>query len=213
MEAPEDLHVPERLPRPQRSWVDVAFSVSAMMVSLISLFAAFQHGQAMERLVETNARQASASVWPALEMSSTINSGGENSDFSVGVTNNGVGPARIHSFQVFVDGHVVANLDEFASACCGGDRSDVALQTSSNVAGRILPAGQAVTAFRIGVDPRGGMSRYEALRDAWLGDRVHSEVCYCSVFEECWIATSSEAAGQPVPGCSADAQSFEGLLN
>jgi hypothetical protein len=58
MEAPEAHHA-----HPGHSghrWLDIVLAVSAMFVSVVSLFGAVEHGRTMERMAEGNTRMVEA---------------------------------------------------------------------------------------------------------------------------------------------------------
>jgi len=48
----------------RRPWLDVTLGLSAIAISLFSAILTMQHGDAMERMVQENARMVQASTWP-----------------------------------------------------------------------------------------------------------------------------------------------------
>ncbi len=84
--------------RTGRGWLDVTLAVSAVFISLISLFLAIQHGRVMEKMVE-------ASTWAFVTVDF---SNADPTTFTphtrLSVTNKGVGPAKIESLEVFYRG-------------------------------------------------------------------------------------------------------------
>src|ERR1700761_5577633 len=75
------------------SWLDITLGVSAIVISVISLFLAVQHGRAMERMVE-------AATWPYVIVDfSTANLDG-TPHVALRISNKGVGPSRVVSLEV-----------------------------------------------------------------------------------------------------------------
>jgi len=82
-------------------WLDLSLAASAMCVSLVSLVVAIHHGRTMERMAEANARLVAANSWPFLGYSTgNVGPDGRNK-IDLKVVNDGVGPAKIESFEIW----------------------------------------------------------------------------------------------------------------
>src|SRR3978361_1861466 len=80
------------------SWVDLAIALSAITISVISLFVAVAHGRTEEKLV-------AAMSWPFLPFHTEkygLEAGGWTIYFIL--QNSGVGPARVKWLRVSLDG-------------------------------------------------------------------------------------------------------------
>ncbi len=172
-----------------------------MFVSIVSLAVAIHHGNAMDRLVEANS-------WPFLTYGTGDLDEQSRRRIWLKVENAGVGPARIETFEVWWHGEPVPTAVELLRRCCLKDASvqlDPAAMhamhiTLSTVAPSVLRAGDELTFL--------GLERTDANADVW--DRLDMErvqirmrACYCSVFEECWLADLRETTATEVRRCPA----------
>jgi hypothetical protein len=182
-------------------WIDLSLAFAAIFISVVSLFVAIEHGKTERQLVAANS-------WPFLRaIISNARTDDPEGDVAIGVSNGGVGPAKLQSLQVFYRGEPVSSGVDLLRRCCGLP-ADKAAATRS-LAGRfrysivddtvLRPGEEALTVEvrRAGAEP--------------LVDRFSTEVryvtfraCYCSVFDECWESdlrstrvTKVEACGRP----------------
>jgi hypothetical protein len=212
---PEDsamMEQPEPAPEVKKTgtrWVDILLSVSAIFISGCSLYLAQDSSRAMERLVQANSM-------PFLQLGSGNVSDGQYGSLSFDVENAGTGPARIHTFSYLVDGeeiemegYVIRNL---IRACCGpefdaaiaANNDDVTAalgyDLTSRVANSFLAAGESTTAFLWTRTPQN-----EALwRDVDVArqqGRITARACYCSLFDDCWVAETDQFPPRPVNSC------------
>lgn len=177
-------------------WVDMVLAGSAILISLISLVIAIGHGRVMEKLVEENHRSVEASTWPFLQLElSTTSDHGDRPDASVTVaaqvSNHGNGPARIKSLQVLLDGKPVASPSKLLAACCMEKGKAVAQYESQlfNVDGTVLAQRESQTLFSLA--PRDETARRINRKLSAAIPRIEIRSCYCSVFDECWIGSTS----------------------
>jgi hypothetical protein len=196
---------------------DLIVGFSAIFISVCSLALALQHGHTMERLVEANSR-------PFLEFGTSNGEarggGAPGADpagagdviwvMSVTIANPGAGAARIDRFSIALDGHAAADWSELfhrlkdeavaKHAVPPGPQSSGPL-TYSSVADSYLKAGAEKSILR--------WSRSEANAALWdyvdaarRGSRITLEACYCSIFDQCWIAQTKSFRPIPVKACS-----------
>jgi hypothetical protein len=164
-------------------------SAIAVGISLMALVVGFYQARIAER-------QAHASVWPYLTIGYNLYDRGENRGFTWTVDNSGLGPALIQSVVVSLDGKPVRRWEDVTAVL--GLKKDFE-HTTSSVRGRVLPPNsnrdttiQAIRVF--------------ALPDAeafWKArERLQMDVCYCSVYQECWVAHWLKQKVDPVSKCS-----------
>lgn len=166
-------------------WLAVAAAVGAICAVAISIYQA------------TLAReQQRASAWPYLSQSNSYVPG---SPYTRQVTNEGVGPARVSSFEVLVDGHPVRSWGAAVRAVTGKLDSGIVYSTLGR--GSVLPPGAARTLLTL---PPG-----EQARAFWQGAqrRLETVICYCSVYDECWRADTRVPEPVRIPACSPDSAS------
>ena len=121
---------------------------------------------------------------------------------SFSVDNLGVGPARVRTMEVLVDGKAVPHSSALMLRAAGLDE-DAPLPRESvyttQVSGRVLRAGESITYLRWdhldSAEPA-----WSALDKARFG-RVVVRACFCSVFDECWINRSDATDAEPVEAC------------
>lgn len=153
-------------------------ALSAVLIGLCALAVSLVQVQIMRD-------QQHASVWPRLIVTRSYVQGK-----SVGIVaaNPGIGPAVIRTVEAKVDGRPVTSWTGALNALVGEKRG-WSVQISS-INGRIIPAGEVVTALQL-TDP--------ALADRVAGEmgRLSVRVCFCSVYDRCW--TIREAFGDFPP--------------
>jgi hypothetical protein len=163
-------------------WLSIAAAIGALCAVAISLYQA-----ALSR------EQQRASAWPYLAQS---NSYVPAQPYTRDVANEGVGPARIRSFEVLVDGRPVRSWSAAVRTLTG--KTDSGLVYSSLRRGSVLPPGSSRTLLRI---PPGEQARafWEAAQS-----RLETVICYCSIYDECWVGDTRTAEPAAVRTCTAD---------
>ena len=175
-------------------WYDLALPVAALFVSFVSIFIAWHHGQVMKELVHQNEKLVEANSLPYLQ----IDGSNVNRRVTFNATNQGVGPAKIVTAQVSVDGHPVQNLHQLIDACCA--RGNYSSISTSTLIGRMVRPGDTVPYIDFPIDS-GNEEQVAALDRARKANRIATRLCYCSVFDDCWIAASTDPTPDPVNQC------------
>jgi hypothetical protein len=168
--SPVSRHILSLMSEPRTSpgrmdrWLSIAAGVGAICAVAVSLYQA-----ALAR------EQQRASAWPYLSQS---NSYVEGQPYTRQVENQGVGPARVRTFEVLVDGRPVRTWNAAMRAMTG--KADSGLIYTSFGRGIVLPPGTTRTLLRL---PPGDLAR-----EFWEGaqTRLETVICYCSIYEECW---------------------------
>ncbi len=113
------------------------------------------------------------------------------------VTNVGVGPAIIRSFEVQVDGvakHSWAEVTQAALQVGQQPLPRMATFYSAFGKGSVLLPGAHLDLLTISSDTLSG-------RLVAVEHRIRSSACYCSVYDECWIARSDTPDPERVAKC------------
>jgi len=196
----------------ERRWrvIELVIAGAIVVISLASLFTAVYQSIIMRRTLE-------ASVWPRVEW--------ENSNYDeehranaiiFGLANRGVGPARIARVEILFKGERMSNENALLLACCVGDGT----QEERSVTLKRL-TGQTFTSTLDGVALTPGQERIlfqfdrpvedSLAPDVWdrlnkIRDELELTVCYCSVFDDCWItrARAYRQATEPVRSCPSE---------
>jgi hypothetical protein len=181
--------------------VDYAVAGSAIVISLVSLFVAIEHGHTMQKLVAANS-------WPLLQYnSSNTDEKSLNPKITLSVINAGVGPAIVKNFTVKHAGKSFKNPYDLLASCCGFTVKsvDTTKLTRGNpivstVDNTVIQAGQKVD--YLFMDPA------DWNIDSWRKlDRerfkLTFDVCYCSVLKECWRSDLTGIEPEKVENCPA----------
>lgn len=101
---------------------DAVVSLTAILISAVSLYLAIEHGKTERDLVAAN-------VWPfAREI--LDNGGAPDGLIKIGVSNGGVGPAKIRSFEMFYRGAPVSSGLDLLRKCCGLPADQAAVKSA-----------------------------------------------------------------------------------
>jgi hypothetical protein len=173
------------------SWIELSVALAALFVSGASLYIARQQTSVMHS-------QLAASIWPALQFSTSNLRGGEP-HISMTVENVGIGPAHVRSVRMSYDGRPVADMSAFVRACCAPEGTPVRTIVSF-LEGRIMPAGEEVEL--LAVPAEGNDPRVLELLDAARG-ALAMDVCYCSLLGDCWETSSGGQEPRAVRACPA----------
>ena len=208
---------PIATPEPKKTghrWVDIVVALSALSISVVSIFVAQGTSHRMERLTQANSL-------PFIQLDTGNANENRERELSFIVSNVGTGPARLHAFHFEVDDQPLSNdgnpLDQLLLACCeselnaaveaanGDRRTALRDDLSSPVARRFLAVGQDVTALRWRMTPENELV-WRALDRARQSGRIRMDVCYCSVFDECWVSRTGEFPPREVNSCEASTE-------
>ena len=200
MEGPE-VHSHHHGGHSGHRWFDIAVSACAMVVSLASLYLAIHHGHVMQEMAEANARMVTATSWPRVSYStSNVDAAGATPQIRLTLTNKGIGPARIEGMELSYDGKPMANADALLKTCCSS-KGEAQQRWISSANGEILRPGEEKNFLKL--NHTADAQQWAVLND--LPAKVAVKVCYCSVFDECWVTqSSSPSKAERVKACPAD---------
>lgn len=174
-------------------------SITSGLALAVSVFA-LALGAWQTRLMQSQAR---ASVWPHLEVGYTYNSNTDQNGFIWRIDNNGVGPARIESVTLALDDKPMKHWRDVLLAL--GFTGEMRVSTTS-LAGEVIPPSlnreTAIETIRINQRDVASVFK-EAV------SRFKMEICYCSVYDDCWIARWQTTKVEPVARCEASVAAFE----
>jgi hypothetical protein len=167
--------------------LSIVVGLAAIIAVLVSLYQA-----------KLAREQLRASAWPYLAQSNSYTPG---SPYLRVVSNEGVGPARIKSFSVLVDGKPVPTWNEAVRALTG--EGEPALVYSSLGRGSVLPPAGRATVLTLPAGTR-ALGFFQA---AQL--RLRTVACYCSVYDDCWTSDSDAPEPRPVETCADTTADFQ----
>ncbi len=167
--------------------LQTVLAVIAVFISVVALYAALTEADSVRK-------QQAASVWPYVAVYYTINlPSNEGRPFlQVGLSNDGIGPARIEGARITLDGTA---YDTWADLFGRLAPDTFSKYRTSAFSRRVIPAGQSVVFLNM-ADP----DEITALAGAF--DRLDARICYCSVFDDCWTASLQDRSRpEPVARC------------
>lgn len=190
----------------RKGQIDLILAIAAIFISAVSLVVAIRTEQSQRDTL-------AASTWPFLQRNISGGSdAGEDREMSVGISNDGVGPAKVRSVEVFFDGKPVTSTKDLLRKCCGY-RDDVSHE-------RQLPGGYEISVADNTVQRAGEqnlMIRITSSAQAReIPDRFRASLmrlsfrgCYCSVLDQCWTSDLSSTKTTEVAACPAPEHPFD----
>jgi hypothetical protein len=173
-----------------RHWLDISLALSAMFVSVISLVVAVEHGRTMERLVAANS-------WPFLSYGAGTTTTNGIPSIHMHLSNTGVGPAKIESAELIWKGVAYGRDQDFLKACCGFDPAAGMPFDSDLLPHEVLRAGEQIKF--LGFTQSASAAVFAALQRAMVSRDLHLNICYCSIFDDCWKADLTLLSLKPDP--------------
>lgn len=169
------------LTRSERLFVRIALlqtllAVIGIVTGSIALYAGLTEADAARK-------QQEAAVWPMLQMAiDDYDEDAKEPIFRIMARNAGIGPARIVGFRVTLGGKEQTGWNEAFTTLAGSHEGVL----RSYFSGRVMSAGEEVDV----VLARGAIARAALQRTYAAPTRLEWEVCYCSVFDKCWVSNS-----------------------
>jgi hypothetical protein len=182
-----DAHSESVLAPAEHNFLRLAFwqtvlSVVGVFIAVVALYAALTESAAVRQ-------QTAAAVWPFVQFSTEDSDSGESADFTMSFTNTGVGPARMRTMRLVIDGVPVRDWAH-AVTQLGGRLSD---HVSRNfISNRVLSPDEKVVTFST-TDP--DLARQ--FRATVSNPDNFITFCYCSIFDECWLSDSRQDLQNP----------------
>ncbi len=169
--------------------LQTALTVIALGVSALAMYAA---------LVEANSsrRQTKAAVWPHLDAGYGVFDGADgDADGVFFVANRGIGPARIRTASVTVDGEPATGWRDALNRLYEGETRPA--WSYITLTPRVVDPGDLVSVLTIS-----NADDARRLRSSGKSERLAVEICYCSVFDECWLQHHPDRGDpDPVKAC------------
>ncbi len=192
---PKDSTQGPGLTRAERIFVRISvlqtiLAVVGMFTGAVALYAALNEADAVRK-------QQQASVWPHIRVSD-MNFGVPGEErFQLTVSNRGIGPAQIRSVEATIDGAVQTSWYDIVKMTAEKEQFGI---SNAPVAGIVLAPNEDITAVSVEV-PSASKKTVEAFRDLIRSGRANMKVCYCSVFDECWILDALASETSPIAAC------------
>jgi hypothetical protein len=170
-------------------------SVLALGASFLALSIGAYQARIMNVQTQLMQKQARAAVWPYISIGYSISDQGEKLGYTWQIDNDGVGPARIESVTMSLDGKPMHSWDEVFRAIFGNAAVPA---TYTQFDGKVIAPN---TNRETTIDAMRILTLEQAKVFYKAQDRFKMAICYCSVYDECWIANRQESQVQPVDRC------------
>ncbi len=186
--------------------IDIGLTTGA--IAVLVAFLALLTSMSQTRMAQETQK---ASVMPIIQVDMGYQYKKSPAVFEVTLVNSGVGIAYVQSVRALIKGVPVKDSEVLQEAVMNGRMRSNATLTERPAAG-FLPAGERVTPWSYSwgssLNGRGEIEAYLRGRYGPPMDGVDIEVCYCSLFEDCWTTTASNVAKpKPTKSCGiGDAQ-------
>jgi hypothetical protein len=155
---------------------EIRRDAAAIVASLVGLLALLVAGYT----AYIQRQQVRAQVWPWLV------AGNNDNERSIEVLNKGVGPAIVHSAQVFVDGKPQPDWQHVLKALGAVPHQ----YSQSTLNPNVLTPGEKVPAVQFA-----DREDYARFRAAAVTHLTLVNICYCSTLGECWMYSDRHAVG------------------
>ena len=159
-------------------------SVVGIFIAVVALYAALKESAAVRQ-------QTAAAVWPFVQLIIEDYDSGDEAGFSISFMNAGVGPAKVGGVLLELNGEPVTDWVHAVRIVGGDTDSDV---SRNFIGGRVLRPEETVDMIR--TNDADLARRFQA---AIAGPDKYIAYCYCSIFDECWLADSRKDLQNPEP--------------
>jgi len=162
----------------------VITAIGAMTVGLAALFVAWDQARVMRA-------QQHGAAYPAVQVDGYFTQTSTREAVGMRVSNSGVGPARIEDVSFLRDGSPSQDLSPIFAVL--PETTDLSWTT---MIGRMVAAGGQVEPMEFAWSQGSAdTEEIDALQAEWR--RWDVRICYCSVFDRCWIADTSGTGRRP----------------
>lgn len=179
---------PERPHRTGFFWLDMLVALSAVVISVASLFVAQRADRTQERLL-------AASVWPYVEFT-TSNFLNNKRLVALTLRNAGVGPARIRWMTIQYNSKLLADPRELLHTCCDPQSAHMLTKTlvTSTVTHTVLVPHESRDFMLVTPNAQDKIA-FTAFDHA--RNQLHVRVCYCSVLGDCYLLDNASDDNDP----------------
>lgn len=201
----------------ERHWAESALAIGAVIIAAASLWVAVDSERTNRELV------ASAS-WPFLEFYDDAPERANPPYLSFVLSNEGIGPAKLESFELFWKGRPQRSPWQLLQTCCAqgntapGERGSLISvhetpgMTTRSDQGLVLRPGKSIHLLTL-TRSAANSALWDALATQFTGN-LSVRYCYCSALNDCWVNTarmgwSRDLNPRPVRSCPRPQVSYD----
>lgn len=171
-------------------------TIPTFVISIALAYATFVQADATRKIQMSE-------TWPYVSYGTSNATPEGRPEIFLNLTNNGVGPARLEAMEFLYKGRPMPNPREFLRQCCAGDQKFSFM--SAPVTGVLRP-GEKTDFIRMPRTEENAAIWAKLDRERW---NIVVRSCYCSVFDDCWIADNRQRRPQQVKACPTDWNTFD----
>lgn len=172
------------------SVIQTFIAVISFVVAIFALYAALNESDAVRK-------QQQASVWPSLEFEVSFRTVPGSEQLDIHLQNSGIGPAKIESIELFLD---ETRLENWAQLIATFTSIEAPLFSYNSVSRRVLRPDDQYSLLSVTAEELGSETVI-ALQQAAKDDRIAGEICYCSVFKDCWVLEAGSRDPSEIAQC------------
>ena len=164
----------------------------------------------MSNEIELTREHQKLSVKPTIWVSQEMIENSSGYQFGYSFTNNGLGPAVFKSFSLNYKNKPMANWQQLLVAIAQDypsesnfSEQEFASLRRSLPMGYVLPAGETFKPLVITNAPEAATLLFKAKQN------INIQICYCSMYQECWNNTGFDVRPEKLPSCKSHNLPFD----
>lgn len=185
-----------------RHWAESALAIGAVIIAAVSLWVAYDAERTNRELVASERQLVEANSWPYVQQGYSDTTLAGQAIERVDLSNGGIGPAKIETVEVFWRGTPYHTWRELLQACCGYtpqlSQDPASRFFTSGAMDRVLRAGETIHLLWYPKSPLDAQSWAKAQAAV---PTLRLRICYCSVFNQCWLSEGSTIEPPRVKVC------------
>lgn len=182
---------------------EMLIAICAVISSIAAVFIAWDQARVMRS-------QEKADVWPIVQLQHNTSSVEGSAIYEFDVQNAGVGPALIEDYLIRIPGGATTRSFEDMVHYFITDSLEEAYglpaYSNQSLSGRVIRQGDHLRVIGAAWPAQDGLEAdfFGAVSSILSGERAPAEVfvCYCSILDDCWVATTHQSHLRPVETAS-----------
>ncbi|MEM1410445.1 MAG: hypothetical protein AAGG79_06850 [Pseudomonadota bacterium] len=168
--------------------VEFFVAVCALFSSIIAIWVAWDQSRVMRA-------QQDGMVFPVLQINGFVSTEEETVSMGVNIENSGVGPALIEAVRAFDREELIETLEPYRENLAPGYNI-----SWTGLTGRAVAPGKEFDAISLEW-PRENITQAQLNRSVLAWGELDFEICYCSVFQKCWVTKMETVRAKQVDAC------------
>ena len=168
-------------------------SVMAIMVSSLALIVSYYETSILKQQQKLLVSEQAASVWPYLEVNTSMITSAEDMSVQIILKSKGVGPALVQSTDLRMYGQSINSYSDIVDLLQQDSMVKAFTKLSLHLDyNSVLSPGESISILELVVIPD-GQDSYSFYPE--------TASCYCSIYNQCWEVSSEDSDPQPTNSC------------